>query len=208
MRMIAGPNGSGKSTLIETLRHAIPFGIYINADEIELSLKKKPALHFDDFSIFVSQKRFQSFVGKKSTIGSADFKTEIFSAVNIHNNILTAQPAIINSYFASLVADFIKHELLKEYQNFSFETVMSHPSKIKMIESANKKNYRTYLYFISTDDPSINYGRIVGRVKKGGHKVSSEKIKERYQRSLKLLNKAISKSYRAYIFDNTVYGRI
>ncbi|HEX4371829.1 MAG TPA: hypothetical protein VHZ50_00860, partial [Puia sp.] len=68
----------------------------------------------------------------------------------------------------------------------------------------NKKDYQTYLYFISTNNPLINYGRIKGRVEKGGHNVSKQKIEERYNKSLQLLHGAIKKSYRSYIFDNTV----
>jgi predicted ABC-type ATPase len=202
--MIAGPNGSGKSTLIEMLRPAISLGVYINADEIEERLKKKSVLHFEDFSIQVSQNSFFSFVKKKSTIGSPDFKANIFSATNINNNLLSIDKSIVNSYFASLIADFIRHQLLSKSESFSFETVMSHPSKIKMVEAANKKNYQTYLYFISTNNPLINYGRIKGRVEKGGHNVSKQKIEERYKKSLQLLHSAIKISYRSYIFDNTV----
>ncbi|MBS1667893.1 MAG: hypothetical protein JST58_11000 [Bacteroidetes bacterium] len=202
--MIAGPNGSGKSTLIEMLKPEISFGVYINADEIEAALKKKPILHFDDFQIQAKAKQFASFVKKKTTIGSGEFKTTLLEKTVINNNILSTNKSIINSYFASMIADFIRHRLLVIAKDFSFETVMSHVSKVKMIETANRKKYQTYLYFIATNSPIINYGRIKERVEKGGHNVSREKIEERYKKSILLLGKAIKKSYRAYIFDNTV----
>ncbi|HEX4371713.1 MAG TPA: hypothetical protein VHZ50_00265, partial [Puia sp.] len=123
MRMVAGPNGSGKSTLIEMLKPAISLCVYINADEIEESLKKKSILHFEDFSIHVSQNSFFSFVTKKTTIGSPNFKENILSKTSVNNNILSITKSVINSYFASLIADFIRHQLLSKSENFSFETV-------------------------------------------------------------------------------------
>mgnify|MGYP002784252072 CR=1 FL=1 len=41
MNVFAGPNGSGKSTLISEINKVLPLGIYINADDIESTLKKK-----------------------------------------------------------------------------------------------------------------------------------------------------------------------
>jgi len=202
--MIAGPNGSGKSTLIETLQPMIPLGVYINADEIESSLKRKPLLHFEDFSLNTSQKEFHSFINKKTTIGTLSFKEELISKSSIASNILVVDAILIDSYLASLIADFIRVQLLKQDKSFSFETVMSHSSKVQFVSAANKKSYQTYLYFVATNSPLINYGRIESRVIKGGHYVSEQKTTERYNRSLGLLNAAIKKSYRSFIFDNSV----
>lgn len=49
----------------------------------------------------------------------------------------------------------------------------------------------------------INVGRVATRVIKGGHDVPEEKIKSRYERSLRNLHEAILLSDRAYIFDNS-----
>lgn len=62
--MIAGPNGSGKSTLIELLSKAAELGVYVNADDIEASLNKKPLLHFEDYSIKSNQRDFLSLAIK------------------------------------------------------------------------------------------------------------------------------------------------
>lgn len=204
MRIIAGPNGSGKSTLIELLSTNINIGVYVNADNIEAQLKTKPILHFDDFKIKTTATKFAFFIAKKGTIGTDFFKKNLLKNFSIESNILSLSKELIDSYLASLIADFIRNELIQNKLSFSFETVMSHPSKVATIQKANKKNYSTYLYFIATNNPSINFERIEGRIKKGGHAVNKQKAIERYKRSIALLPKAINKSYRAYIFDNTV----
>lgn len=108
-----------------------------------------------------------------------------------------------NSYFASVAGDFLRQKLLELKVSFTFETVMSHPSKVEFLAQAQRSGYRTYLYFIATDDPAINISRVRSRVKLGGHGVPEDRIAARYYRSLDLLIEAIRHTNRAYVFDNS-----
>ena len=204
LRMIAGPNGSGKSTLMDLLKTVVNTGIYINPDDIEASLVKKPILHFIDFGFKTTPEQFIDFVYEKSTIGSDLFKSKIVKAVSIQNNVLVINPGLVNSYASSLLADFLRTQLLKNNISFTFETVMSHSSKVDIITKAASLNYKTYLYFVTTSQPSVNLERIKSRIKKGGHNVSKEKTIQRFYRSIQLLPEAIQKCERAFIFDNSI----
>ena len=113
----------------------------------------------------------------------------------------------INSYFASATVDFLRQKLLERRVSFTFETVMSHPSKVDLLRHAQTAGYRTYLYFIATDDPEINISRVRNRVKLGGHDVPEDRIASRYYRSLDLLLDAIRHTNRAYVFDNSSDNR-
>ena len=83
------------------------------------------------------------------------------------------------------------------------ETVMSHPGKVALLEQAQRLGYRTYLYFVATDNPVINISRVHNRVALGGHPVPEDKIISRDHRSLELLLQAIKHTSRAFIFDNS-----
>ena len=72
-----------------------------------------------------------------------------------------------------------------------------------MLKQAQAVGYRTYLYYIATEDPEINVNRVRNRVRLGGHPVPEDKIESRYHRSLDLLLEAIANADRAYIFDNS-----
>ena len=109
----------------------------------------------------------------------------------------------VNSYFASVLVDFLRQQLLAARVSFTFETVMSHPGKVELLTQAQAAGYRTYLYFVATDDPAINISRVRNRVKLKGHAVPEDKIAPRYYRSLDLLMTAIRHTNRAYIFDNS-----
>ena len=202
LRMFAGPNGSGKSTLNTIISKEL-LGVYINPDEIEKEIKKFNFLDLSNYGIVSNESEVLSFfnthplleIDEVSFLKFADNKIDFFNI-------------IVNSYYASVCADFIRHQLLKAKISFTFETVMSSRDKVEFLKKAQEAGYRTYLYFIATKDPIINISRVQNRVKKGGHPVPNEKIVSRYYRSLELLSEALNYSNRAYIFDNSSQERL
>lgn len=88
-------------------------------------------------------------------------------------------------------------------QDHSFETVMSHPSHIDHLIAARVAGFKTRLFFVATEDPFINEGRVANRVQHGGHDVPFEKISERYYRCLANLPAAIAAADEGLIYDNS-----
>jgi predicted ABC-type ATPase len=151
--MIAGPNGSGKTTLTKKMRAGgVDFGVYINPDDIALTLT-------GDYPARVAQ--------------------------------------------AQIEADRLRDECLKEGRSFSFETVMSHPSKIELLKQAKALGFDALLYFVSTANPRINVRRVAQRVAEGGHDVPVDRIIDRYERTMAMLPAAILAADVARLFDNT-----
>ncbi|MBN3582543.1 hypothetical protein JYB64_09085 [Algoriphagus aestuarii] len=75
------------------------------------------------------------------------------------------------------------------------------------ISEAKSIGYKCYLYFICTDDPSINVLRVKNRTEMGGHDVPSSLIESRYFRSLELLKDAFVLAERAFIIDSSNRNR-
>jgi predicted ABC-type ATPase len=107
---------------------------------------------------------------------------------------------------AQTIADFQRDACLANRLSFSFETVMSHPSKADFMARATDAGYDVTLYFVCTSDPAINVGRVMNRVMLGGHDVPGERIVARYWRSLGLLPHAAVIARRTVLFDNSVIG--
>lgn len=123
--------------------------------------------------------------------------------IEINENFIVDKAKDTHSYEASYAAAFLRRLLYKNGVSFSFETVMSHPSKVTEIKKAKENGYKIYLYFICTDDIEININRVANRVEKGGHGVNENKIRSRYEKTLKNLYSAITLSNRTYLFDNS-----
>jgi predicted ABC-type ATPase len=109
----------------------------------------------------------------------------------------------VNSYYASVLADFLRRKAVASSRSFSFETVMSAPDKVDLLRECRARGFRTYLYYVATEDPSINVERVRHRVAEGGHDVPEDKIVARYHRSLGLLREAIRHADRAFLFDTS-----
>ncbi|WJJ94236.1 zeta toxin family protein [Neopusillimonas aromaticivorans] len=206
LRMFAGPNGSGKSTMKEVIPQEL-LGVYVNPDEIEKAWRQSGCIDLSMFKVRVDAEEVLAFFMKSTFLANAGFSIAV-SQLRFDDNRLCLDPELVNSYFASVVSDFIRHKLLEQKIDFTFETVMSSADKVDFLHLAKAAGFRVYLYYVATEDPEINISRVQYRVKMHGHDVPEDKIVERYFRSLDLLVNAIRLSDRAYIFDNSSQDRI
>jgi predicted ABC-type ATPase len=206
MRMFAGPNGSGKSTIKGVIEPEL-LGVYINPDDIEKEIRQSGFLAFSAYGVETTASEVLSFFVASSFLakyGLSDDASKLrFAEGELHFDAVS-----VNSYFASVAADFIRQKLLETGVTFTFETVMSHPDKVDLLRKAQERGFRTYLYYVATEDPEINISRVENRVESGGHQVPTDKIVERYHRSLALLADAVQYTDRAYIFDNSYHEKV
>ncbi len=198
--MVAGPNGSGKSTLVEQLRtgYSVPLGHNLNPDILERDLRDRGALSFSKWDVIVKESELRDFL-QNHPLASRSAVPEIV----LKNNVLSVKTRLPGGYFAAILSNFLRKRWLAARASFTFETVMSSIDKVELFKEALGLGYRTYLYYVCTNSPRINYDRVTARVSRGGHDVPPQKIGERYNRSLALLPRAIEFSSRAYLFDNS-----
>jgi predicted ABC-type ATPase len=206
-KLFAGPNGSGKSTLITEISKSYFMGSFINADILEYELSKKKYIELavifgNDCPANLSWNTF--FEAYKEQ----DSRSKLLNkeSLDILEGVLIWKGEM-NSYIASIIASFFRYELVKQKRTFSFETVMSHPSKVAFLSEAKEKGYKTYLYFICTEDPLINIQRVKNRKEMGGHDVPDHLIESRYFRSLEQLYPAFISSDRAFVIDSSSTSR-
>ncbi len=100
----------------------------------------------------------------------------------------------------------VRERCLSGGRSLAFETVLSMPDKIAFIQRAKQAGFFVRLFFVGTDDPSINAKRVAMRVMEGGHDVPIGKIIARYTRSLANCSVAARIADRAYIYDNSTEG--
>ena len=204
MRVFAGPNGSGKTTVFRGLLESskISLGIYVNADDIEKEFYVSNSLSLEQYQLDLSIEQVQDFFRQSNFSPVKRNELDLWQKIQIAENKIILSTTI-DSYIAADIAEFIRQRLLAEGISFTYETVMSHPDKIKFLKAAKNSGYRVYLYFVSTEDPEININRVNIRVAQKGHDVLNNIIKDRYYKSLKNLKSAVKESSRAFIFDNS-----
>ncbi len=105
---------------------------------------------------------------------------------------------------AAALAAEVRERCLTEGKSLAFETVLSMPDKIDFIKRAKQAGFFVRLFFVGTDDPSINAKRVALRMIEGGHEVPIGKIISRYAKSLANCTVAAKMADRVYLYDNSV----
>lgn len=205
IRIFAGPNGSGKSTLFNEFSKNYSTGFFINADMLESKLASSGLIDLNEVGVSATQQdldMFKNLPTSQSLLVKADNAGHSID-VTVKENFIVDASKDTHSYEGSFIAAFIRHMLIAQNKSFSFETVMSHTSKIDEISNVVASGFNAYLYFICIDSPDVNVSRVNNRVEKGGHEVPNDKIIDRYHRTLENLHFVLPHCYRAYLFDNS-----
>ena len=169
IRIFAGPNGSGKTTFLRKLlaEHQVNLGVYVNADDIEAALKADGQIDFSTFRLQIDTNDVQEFFKKSRFSPIKRREPDLWNKLKVENNVLLVK-ALIDSYLAADIAEMLRQKLLSDKMSFTYETVMSHPSKIDFMRVAREHGYKVYLYFITTQDPEININRVSVRIAQAG----------------------------------------
>jgi predicted ABC-type ATPase len=200
--MFAGPNGSGKSSLYARLLEEGHFSptTFLNADSIQARLDSGGTVKIaaDDSALFFDLLSKSPFLESGLTIA------EIHAlSGNLKEGLVLRGGEKCAPYLAAAIVESLRAVFVRETRTFAFETVMSHESKLELLQSSRNSGYRNYLYFVSTGDPAINLARVRQRVLEGGHPVAERKVLERYDRCMSLLPRMLRLCDRAYLFDNS-----
>jgi predicted ABC-type ATPase len=114
----------------------------------------------------------------------------------------------MGAYDAAMLAETLREGLVAAGESFVFETVLSDPvgAKIGFLSEAHARGYQIVVCFIGLDSAATSDERVAMRVHQGGHDVPTEKLRERYARSLDNLAQAILKLPVVWVYDNSDLG--
>jgi len=94
--------------------------------------------------------------------------------------------------------------MLREGRSFAIEDWTVDTA---LLESARQAGYTTKVFFISTEDPNLNVGRVLLRMSQNGQGVPLGTIPESYEEALKRLPEARKHADDLLVYDNTENGR-
>lgn len=94
-------------------------------------------------------------------------------------------------------------EHLEGRTSFAIETTLSSKNNLRTMRDAKSRGFFVELIYVCLNAPERNILRVQERVLKGGHDVSEEDVRRRYDRSLDNLTAAIQMADWAIIYDNS-----
>ena len=139
----------------------------------------------------------------KSTLITNLYKNNKLNCTYINADIIKYKGKNLTDQDAMKKATSQVRDFIENGYTFCYEMVLSHPSKIDLINSAYDNGYKIISTLVYTNSPQINCARVLLRFKQGGHNVPQDKIISRYYRSLENF-KALEKiSSEVHTFDNS-----
>jgi predicted ABC-type ATPase len=120
------------------------------------------------------------------------------------NADIVAQGLELDAYESARLISALRNELVEQGESFIFETVFSDPvgDKLAFLKHAARSGYTVILCFIGIAGAEISAQRVTMRVSQGGHDVPTEKLIDRFPRTLKNLTAAIRELPCVLVFDN------
>jgi predicted ABC-type ATPase len=97
---------------------------------------------------------------------------------------------------------------INAHQSIGVETVLSTIKYRRLVRAAKRRGFEIRLIYVILQNPEINIRRVQMRVRSGGHNVPKEKIRERWNRSLKQLPWFLNECDWALLFDNSKKLRV
>ena len=105
------------------------------------------------------------------------------------------------AYEAAQIAEARRRERIADGESFISETVFSHPSKVQLVSDAVDAGYLVYLHAVIVP-VELAVQRVLERVRRGGHEVPEQKIRDRYARLWVHLGAAIRIADLTTVLDN------
>lgn len=96
-------------------------------------------------------------------------------------------------------------ELISQKADFLIESNLATASDYEWIARMRKQSYQTVLFFLGTDDVTINKERVTQRISEGGHAVPEPIIEQRYKMGISYLKKEILLFDEVLLIDTTEF---
>lgn len=173
--ILAGPNGSGKTTLARQVAEALP-------DDGNVLWTVGQVLFLNPDAVTLGRLRRAGFGGFADAPGEVLRETFLASARDVE----AAIDALVN-------VD----------GRIGVETVLSTEKYRTHVEAVLARGGAVRMIYVIVNDPAINVERVRQRVAAGGHDVPTEKIHERWGKSLKNMPWFASRCENFWVFDNS-----
>jgi predicted ABC-type ATPase len=137
----------------------------------------------------------------KSTFFEAHLKS---SGLRFLNADVIARELEVDAYEAARMIGALRTELVNLRESFIFATVFSDPvgDKLGFLKQTAQAGCAVVLCFVGVADADTSEQRVAMRVSQGGHDVPTEKLVERFPRTLANRALAIRELPCVLVFDN------
>ena len=147
--------------------------------------------------------------GKSSIAGAmlSEEGVEYFNPDDAAELIRVANPGIILEESQSAAWEEGRRLLeraIDERLDYAFETTLGGRTIAALLEQAMESEIEVRIWYVGLINAELHLARVLARVKRGGHDIPEERIRQRYARSLLNLIQLMPKLTELRVYDNSV----
>lgn len=92
---------------------------------------------------------------------------------------------------------------IREHLDYAFETTLGGNTIQRLLAEAARKGIEIFVWYVGLTTPELHIDRVAARVRRGGHPIPEEKIRERYVRSRLNLIRLLPLLTQLRMYDNS-----
>ena len=145
----------------------------------------------------------------KSSIAGAMFRQqgiEYFNPDEAASRIRAANPAVSQEEANSAAwheGKMLLERAINEQLDYAFETTLGGDTIPALLEKAASVGIEVRISYVGLASPELHIARVRARVRRGGHDIPEERIRERYARSRLNLIRLMPKLTELRVYDNS-----
>ena len=145
----------------------------------------------------------------KSSIGGAAFRQyggEYYNPDGFARKLMAADPTLTQADANSAAwhqgVRLLKQAIEKRL-DFAFETTLGANTIPRLLSEASSQGFDIYVWYVGLSTPELHIERVQARVRRGGHDISAEQIRQRYDHSRLNLIELLPRLTALRVHDNS-----
>ena len=145
----------------------------------------------------------------KSSIGGAAFRAsgaDYYNPDEAARKLMAARPGLTLTE-ANAVAwrdgRMLLERAIQERLDFAFETTLGGNTIPRLLDEAAKSGIKILVWYVGLESPELHIERVAARVRRGGHPIPEETIRQRYERSRLNLVQLLPSLAALRVYDNS-----
>jgi predicted ABC-type ATPase len=147
--------------------------------------------------------------GGKSSLGGATFRAfgaDYYNPDEVARELMASRPGLTwaeanASAWGSGRA--LLERAIRERLDFAFETTLGGNTIPRLLREAAKTGIEIRIWFVGLESPELHIERVAARVRRGGHPIPEEMIRQRYERSRLNLVQLLPSLAGLKVYDNS-----
>lgn len=147
--------------------------------------------------------------GGKSSIAGAAFRAsgaDYYNPDEIARELLVTRPELTSAEANAAAWRIGRAQLeraIRERLDFAFETTLGGNTIARLLAEAARSGIEVLVWYVGLESPELHIQRVAARVRRGGHAIPEQIIRQRYDRSRLNLVRLLPSLAALRVYDNS-----